>query len=126
MNALARFAGRCHIEVTADIGERCFLAPSGTMFIGGRIGDDVTFHGDVTVGWGGRGSGSGVPIVGSRVSVGPGAVLVGPIHVSDGASVGANAVAISDLPGAHCYIGAPALRDERLSPEEIDPIWSQA
>lgn len=125
LDAVARLVGRCQIEVIADIGARCFLAPYGSLFIAGPVGDDVTFHGDVTVGWGGRGLKSGVARVGSRVSLGPGAVVAGPVQVSDGASVGANGVAVSDLSQAGYYAGAPAVRLDEPSPERIVPSWSR-
>ncbi|GAC1540121.1 MAG: hypothetical protein NVS2B9_07170 [Myxococcales bacterium] len=124
LDTLSRIAGRCQIEVGADLGERCFLSPYGNLFIVGPIGDDVAFHGDVTVGFGGRGARSGAPVVAARVSLGPGATLVGPLRVGEGVAVGANAVAASDLASAGSYAGAPARRQQALPPEACVPLWS--
>jgi serine O-acetyltransferase len=42
------------------------------------------------------------------VSVGTGAKLIGPVHVGEGARIGANAVVVDDVPAGVTVVGAPA------------------
>lgn len=62
----------------AVIGVRCLLSPGVVV--------------------GGRGGHSQVPVVGSDVKLFPGAKILGPIAVGDGAIIGANAVVVDDVP----------------------------
>jgi serine O-acetyltransferase len=48
------------------------------------------------------------PKIGAGVHVGPGAKLIGPIRVGDGARVDANAVVITDVPAGATVTGIPA------------------
>lgn len=48
------------------------------------------------------------PTLGERVRVGTGARILGPVTVGDGASVGANAVVLSDVAAGTVVVGAPA------------------
>ena len=59
-----------------------------------RIGRDCLISHNVTVG--GKGTCKGVPLIGDRVHVGTGAVILVPITVGDDAVIGANAVVLSD------------------------------
>jgi serine O-acetyltransferase len=60
------------------IGPRCLLSPG--VVVGGRGGHAV------------------VPVVGSDVKLFPGAKVLGPIVVGDGAVIGANAVVVDNVP----------------------------
>jgi serine O-acetyltransferase len=51
----------------------------------------------------------GPPTVGNDVLLGTGAKLLGGFHVGDGASVGANAVVVKDVPAGASAIGIPAV-----------------
>jgi serine O-acetyltransferase len=48
------------------------------------------------------------PTIGSRVRIGTGARLLGPIEVGTGAQIGANAVVLDDVPAGATVAGAPA------------------
>ena len=50
----------------------------------------------------------GVPILGNGVDVGAGAVLIGRIHVGDGAQIAPNSVVMSDIPAGARVAGVPA------------------
>ena len=48
------------------------------------------------------------PTIHRDVTIGTGARLIGGIHVGEGASVGANAVVVDDVPAGATVVGAPA------------------
>ena len=48
------------------------------------------------------------PTIESNVLIGTGAKLIGPVRVGSGATIGANAVVISDVPPGATVVGAPA------------------
>jgi serine O-acetyltransferase len=48
------------------------------------------------------------PTIGRDVNIGTGAKLIGPITVGDGATIGANAVVVSDVPAMSTVAGIPA------------------
>lgn len=50
----------------------------------------------------------GVPTLGGHVDVGPGAKILGAVHVGDHAVIGANAVVLRDVPARAVAVGAPA------------------
>lgn len=71
-----------------------------------RIGRNSHICQNVTIG---RAPGrSGVPNIGARVYVGPGAVLSGDISVGDDCVIGANSVVLIDVPAGMLAAGVPA------------------
>lgn len=42
------------------------------------------------------------------VSIGTGAKVIGPVHIGEGATIGANAVVVADVPPGVTVVGAPA------------------
>lgn len=48
------------------------------------------------------------PQLGARVNVGAGAKMLGLVTIGDGASIGANAVVIKDIPEEKTAVGIPA------------------
>ena len=71
------------------------------------IGDNCTLRHGVTIGTR-DGSADTVPVIGSNVSVGPLAVIIGKIMVGDDAQIGAGAVVLRDVPPGTIAVGNPA------------------
>ena len=72
------------------------------------IGRDCNISHGVTIGQTNRGRRAGVPTLGDRVYLGPGAKIIGRVHVGDDVAVGANAVVTTDAPANAVMVGVPA------------------
>lgn len=70
------------------------------------IGDQVRLRNGVTIGHQFRGGGA--PVIGDRVEVGAGAILLGAIEIGDDAVVGAGAVVTKSVPARAVVAGNPA------------------
>lgn len=84
------------------------FVPHGQVCIDGmtRIGSGTVIGPFVTIG---LVSGEVVgPTIGERVRIGTGARVLGPVRVGDGASIGANAVVVDDVPPGATVVGVPA------------------
>jgi serine O-acetyltransferase len=100
----------CEFPNTAEIGRGMFIAHPYCIVIhcDAKIGDDCNLGHGVTIGIGGRGAARGVPRLGDRVFVGPGAKIFGPITIGNDVAIGANAVVTRDLPDGAVAVGVPA------------------
>lgn len=72
------------------------------------IGDDVFLHHHVTLAADLRLTDARRQVLGSRVTVGVGATILGPIRLGDDVMVGAGAVVTHDVPSGHVVAGVPA------------------
>jgi serine O-acetyltransferase len=102
------------IHPGAMIGRRLFIDHGMGVVIGetAEIGDDCTLYHGVTLG-GTRPSRDQQsqkrhPTLGNDVIIGSGAQVLGPVHVGDGARVGAAAVVLKDVPDGATMVGNPA------------------
>jgi serine O-acetyltransferase len=91
------------------VGRRLKIEHFGGIIVSGDtvIGDDVVLRHGVTLGLR-RTDQPGAPIIGNRVDIGAGAVILGPVRIGDGAVIGANAVVLTDVPAGALAIGVPA------------------
>jgi len=113
---LSRFFTGIEIHPGATIGRRVVIDHGMGVVIGetARVGDDcLIFHG-VTLGGKESGSrdalsGPRHPTIGSRVTIGAMAIILGPITVGDGAVIGAHSVVLADVPAGALAVGAPAV-----------------
>jgi Serine acetyltransferase len=79
------------INEGAIIGDDCILRHCVT------IGNKLTAEGETTA-----------PHIGNRVEFGAGAVVIGPVHIGDGARIGALSVVTKSVPPGVTVIGNPA------------------
>lgn len=111
------------IHPAAQIGPGFCLVHSGGIVIGdrARIGAHFICFQNVTVGDSGRGDGQ--PVLGDWVTASAGAKILGGIEVGSGATVGANAVLLRDVPPGGVAVGIPArLAKVRPIDEQGRPI----
>src|SRR5580658_10043139 len=110
LSQVARFLTGIEIHPGAGIGRRLFIDHGMGVVIGETavVGDDVTMYHGVTLG--GMSAtraqnGRRHPIVEDGVIIGAGAQVLGAITVGRGARIGANAVAVKDIPPGVTVIG---------------------
>lgn len=75
---------------------------------GAVIGSNCNILQCVTVGVSNSGAHPGVPTIGNRVFIGPGAVILGGVSIGDGAAIGANAVVTRPVKAGAVVVGVPA------------------
>ena len=109
------------IDANAHIGPGLWIPHAGYVVIGPvRMGRNCEIFQGVTLGEsestltgrprgpGTAGRPPGVPALGDRVWVGPGAVIAGAVTVGDDASIGANSLVVRDVPPRGVVLGVPA------------------
>lgn len=101
------------ISISPDctIGPGLYIGHFGQIFVQHPdivIGCDCNLSQGVTLGLAKRGRVWGVPRLGDRVYVAPGAKIIGPIKVADGTVVGANAVLSRNTLPDSVVAGIPA------------------
>ncbi len=112
--ALPRIAHRLAITIAqvcigdpVTIGPGLYL-PHGQVVIDGvtEIDRNVTVRPWVTIGL--KDGNFDGPQIGPNVRIGTGAKVIGPVHIGDGAHIGANAVVLIDVPAHSVAVGVPA------------------
>ena len=90
------------LHATTTIGRRVRFAHQSGIVISpnAKIGDDCLIRQNVTIGGPSDERWHEAPVLGRRVHVGSGAVLIGAITIGDGARIGPNAVVMMDVPPA--------------------------
>ena len=123
ISTLARWITGIEIHPGAEIGQRFFIDHGMGVVVGetSKIGDDVTLYQGVTLGGTSLEKGKRHPTIGDGVIIGSGAQVLGPLNVSEGARIGANAVVLQDVPQGATVVGIPAKivmgRDKTLADE---------
>jgi serine O-acetyltransferase len=102
-----------HIDADAHIGPGLAFAHGGHIVIGPvRVGRNCDIYQGVTFGASmsldERNPRPGVPTLGDRVWVGPGAVVAGDVTVGDDAAVSAISLVVRDVPPRGVVVGVPA------------------
>lgn len=100
----------CEFPNTAEIGEGVYIPHPYSIVIhmDTQIGNNCILSQNITIGVGGRGDKSGVPKIGDRVYIAPGAKIFGAITIGNDVAIGANAVVTKDLPDNAVAVGIPA------------------
>lgn len=98
------------IAPQATIGPGLYVGHFGGVVVNGDavLGANTNLSQGVTIGVGGRGDARGVPRIGDRCYVGPGAKLFGSITLGDDVAVGANAVVTRSAEARSVLAGSPA------------------
>ncbi|MBN2447249.1 MAG: hypothetical protein JXO22_11010 [Phycisphaerae bacterium] len=111
-NRLVQLFSGLGISTGAEIGPGLLLPHPQAIIIGefSVIGARARILHGVTLGGAGRknADGQSQPRVGDDVTIGAGAVLIGPITIGDRVSIGANAVVTTDVPNDCTVAGNPA------------------
>lgn len=98
------------IHPAARFGRGIMLDHGTALVIGetAELGDDVSLLHHVTLGGNGCLGGNRHPKIGDGVLISVGATVLGPIHVGEGAKIGAGSLVLDDVP-EHCTVaGVPA------------------
>jgi serine O-acetyltransferase len=108
---VARSLTGVEIHPGATIGRRFFIDHGMGVVIGetAEVGDDVMLYHGVTLGGRSLQKVKRHPTVGSRVTVGAGARILGPVHIGDDVQIGANSVVVKDVPAGAVATGIPAV-----------------
>lgn len=110
--ALRRQTYRFGISISPDarIGPGLYIGHFGGIVVNKDvvIGKNLNISHDVTLGQVNRGSRKGCPTIADNVYIGPGAKVLGRIHVGAHAAIGANAVVTRDVPENTSVAGVPA------------------
>ena len=94
----------------------CLIHPTNVMIGGGvELGEDCLIFHDVTIG---TGTIPGVPKIGNKVDIYPGARLLGGIAIGDGCMIGANCVVTRDVPAGSVVVVAPS----RIIPRSLSMV----
>lgn len=92
------------------IGPGLYIGHFGQIILHSQVemGENCNISQGVTIGLARRKGEWGVPTVGDRVYIAPGAKVIGPIHLADGTVVGANSVVIQSTEADQIVAGVPA------------------
>ena len=97
------------IHPAAVIGKGLFIDHGSGVVIGETtvIGDNVTLYQGVTLGGTGKEHGKRHPNIGSNVTIGSGAKVLGPITIGDNCKIGAGSIVLKDVPPNCTVVGNP-------------------
>lgn len=95
-------------SVEAGPGLRIWHGTGLVVHANVRLGCDVTLRHNTTLGARGEAVDAPAPVVGDRVDVGAGAIVLGDLKVGDDAVIGAGAVVVHDVPAGATVVGNPA------------------
>ena len=110
VSQLSRSLTGVEIHPGAVIGRRFFIDHGMGVVIGetAEVGDDVMIYHGVTLGGRSLKREKRHPTVGSRVTIGVGARILGPVYIGDDVQIGANSVVVKDVPAGAIATGVPA------------------
>ncbi len=106
---IARFLTGIEIHPGAVIGKGVFIDHGMGVVIGETavVGDYCLLYQGVTLGGTGKETGKRHPTLGSNVTVGAGAKILGNINIGDRVRVGAITVVLKDVPSNSTVVGIP-------------------
>ena len=97
------------IDPNTNIGEGFYIGHFGSIVVNSKAvsGKNCNISQDVTIGQANRGKNIGYPIIGENVYIGPGAKIIGAIHIGNNVAIGANCVVTKDIPDNSVVVGVP-------------------
>jgi len=97
------------ISHRTSIGRGFYIGHIREIIINDRavIGDNCNISQGVTIGEANRGPRKGTPVIGNNVYIGPGAKIIGAVHIGNNVAVGANCVVTRDVPDGAVVVGVP-------------------
>lgn len=97
------------IPVGTKIGKGFYIGHFGTLVINGKaeIGDNCNVAHNVTIGQENRGKRKGFPVIGNKVWIGTGSVIVGKIKIGNNVLIAPNSYVNTDVPSNLIAIGNP-------------------
>lgn len=96
-----------HANANIPVGAGIHIIHGDGVHLNARsIGDRLTVYQGVTIGV----ENGETPSIGNDVTIYPGAVVAGGIHIGDGAVIGANSFVHRDVPAGAVVAGSPAKR----------------
>ena len=106
----SRWITGIEIHPGAKIGQRVFIDHGKGVVIGetAEIGNDVVIYQGVTLGVTSTKKVKRHPTLGNNIVVGCGAKILGNIKIGDNCQIGANSVALKDVPANSTVVGIPA------------------
>ena len=98
------------VPFTATIGQHVVFEHQGGIVVHGQtvIGDRCIIRQNCTLGIRSLDRLQDAPILMAGVELGAGAVILGRVTIGEGATIGANAVVLSDVPAGALAVGVPA------------------
>jgi serine O-acetyltransferase len=98
------------IPVATQIGEGFYIGHYGTVVVNplAKIGRNCNIAHGVTIGQANRGKLQGCPIIGDKVWIGTGAVLVGSIVIGSNVLIAPNSYVNIDIPDNSIVMGNPS------------------
>ncbi len=107
---IVRFATGIEIHPGAQLGDGFFIDHGMGVVIGETVetGRNVTLYQGVTLGGTSLRRVKRHPTLGSNVTVGVGAAILGAVTVGDNSKVGAGSVVVKDVPANATVVGIPA------------------
>ena len=97
------------IPYNTSIGPGLYLGHFGGVVISAEasIGWNCNINHGVTIGITYGGKHPGVPVIGDRVYIGPGAKVIGGVTIGADVAIGANCVVSTDIPASSVVVGIP-------------------
>jgi len=120
----ARHKTGIEIHPGAEIGRRVFIDHGDGVVVGETtiIGDDVTIYQGVTLGGTGKDVGKRHPTIGSNVTIGAGAKVLGPINIGNNVKIGAGSIVLKDVPDNCTVVGNPGRIVKKKTPAPSDGV----
>lgn len=112
------------IHPGACIGKGFFIDHGDGVVIGETtiIGNDVTIYQGVTLGGTGKDIGKRHPTIGSNVTIGAGAKVLGPITIGNNVKIGAGSIVLKDVPDNCTVVGNPGRVVVKKTPRPADGV----